>query len=104
VQQSGLRLSLLQVEQQHRQFQFCASGLAVFLAFWRYLISPQVKVRRSEWILHTSSLSYPSSGEVSIEKISHTDVIMQWSTVMLKVTVFIRKQILDARYDVLKHR
>jgi hypothetical protein len=34
MQQSGIFIALLLVEEQHNQFHFFASGLAVFLVFW----------------------------------------------------------------------
>jgi hypothetical protein len=53
------------------------------------------------WILPASSSSYLSSKETNMEKVSLIGVVMQWYNIILKVTVFIRKQNVDARYDVL---
>jgi hypothetical protein len=50
-------------------------------------------------MLHISFSSYPS-GETNIEEVSHVSVVMQWCTIMLKVTVFIRQHF-DARYVVI---
>jgi hypothetical protein len=47
------------------------------------------------------SLSCPSSREMNFKEVLHSGVFMWWYTFMLKVTVSIRKQNVDAMYDVL---
>jgi hypothetical protein len=41
--------------------------------------------------------------QTNIEKVSRIGVVMQWCTIMLKTTVFFRKQNVYARYDMLEH-
>jgi hypothetical protein len=45
----------------------------------------------------------PSFGEANIDKISHIGAVIPWGTVMFIVTVFMRKQNVNATYDALQH-